>query len=181
MKTECTRFAVTLDDGAVAILSFLTLARGGSLPDGASWVDRAGGWWSRPASDALVFGEITRAFPPQTDAGQALPGPVSWRQVEDGEIPEDRTYRDALVDDGKALVHSMAKAREVHRQMLRHARAPALAALDVEAMRADEAGDAKRKADVVTEKQRLRDVTRHPAIQAASSVEELKAVTLGIL
>lgn len=184
MKPECALFAVTLDDGSVAILSYITSGRGSILPDGAAWLDQAKGLWERPVRDDLVFGEVLRAFPGYQITSKpgeyVVAKPVSWRRVQPSEIPADRTYRDALVDAG-SLAHDMPKAREIHRRMLRHARAPLLAALDVEAMRADEGRNTTRKAEVAAEKQRLRDVTAAPEIEAAKTIDELKAVTLGLL
>lgn len=68
----------------------------------------------------------------------------------------------------------MSKARDIHRERMRHARAPKLAALDIAFQRAVEAGEST--AAVVTQKQMFRDVTADPAIDAAQSPESLKAV-----
>ena len=102
----------------------------------------------------------------------------SWRFCAAEDFPVDRTYRDAWRDTGTEIIHDMAHAREIHREHLRRDRAPILAALDVEYLRALE-GTAKRTpGEVVSEKRRLRDITKHPAIDAAQTVEELKAVRL---
>jgi len=100
----------------------------------------------------------------------------SWRVVEYEDIPKDRTYRDALADDGTRLYHDMPKAREIHREHLRSFRGKALADLDVEYQRADEKADKKEKARVVALKQELRDITAHPGIEAAQTTDELRAV-----
>jgi hypothetical protein len=89
-------------------------------------------------------------------------------------IPRDRTFRDGWVHDGKAIGFDMPKCRNIHRDNMRKARAPKLDALDVEYMRAH--GDDKRRADVEARKRVLRDVTADPAIEAAKTPEELKAV-----
>jgi len=101
---------------------------------------------------------------------------VSWREIAYEDIPKDRTYRDALADDGTRLYHDMPKAREIHREHLRSFRGKALADLDVEYQRADEKGDKAGKARVVALKQELRDITAHPDIEAAQTTDELKAV-----
>jgi len=101
---------------------------------------------------------------------------VSWREIAYEDIPKDRTYRDALSDDGTRLYHDMPKAREIHREHLRSFRGKALADLDVEYQRADEKGDKAGKARVVALKQELRDITAHPDIEAAQTTDELKAV-----
>jgi hypothetical protein len=69
---------------------------------------------------------------------------------------------------------NMERAREIHRQRLRDARAPLFAALDIAYQRATETG--MNTSVIVAQKQALRDVTSHPAIEAAQTTEELKAV-----
>lgn len=103
----------------------------------------------------------------------------SWRFCAADEYPVDRTYRDAWRDNGTAIVHDMAAAREIHRTHLRRDRIPLLEALDVEYMRGLEGNNDKRRVpEIVAAKQRLRDVTKHPRIEAAQTVDELKAATL---
>lgn len=106
------------------------------------------------------------------------------RAVMSGEISGDlhrnmdRAFRNAWVwteDVPKIGVH-MGKALAIKQDMLRAARAPKLAALDVAYMRADEAGDTKAKTSIAAQKQLLRDVTQHPDLLAAKTPEELKAV-----
>ena len=68
----------------------------------------------------------------------------------------------------------MNKARAIHRDRIRSARAPKLTALDVAFQRALEAGSDT--SVIVAQKQALRDVTSDPAIEAAQTPEELKAI-----
>ncbi|TWT11879.1 hypothetical protein FQU96_14705 [Reyranella sp. CPCC 100927] len=70
----------------------------------------------------------------------------------------------------------MPRAREIWRGKIRQARAPLLAVLDVEYQRADERGDADAKATIVARKQVLRDAPNDPAIEAAQTVDDLRAV-----
>lgn len=86
--------------------------------------------------------------------------------------PTERRYRNALRAD---LRHDMRHAREIHRECIRHARAPRLAQLDVTYQRADEDGDAIKKRAIATQKQALRDATVHPDIDAAKTLEQLEA------
>lgn len=111
-------------------------------------------------------------------AEQLVPSGVPYRIVDATEIPTDRYFRNAWKDD---LSVDMVKARNIHRDKLRALRAPKLDKLDVEYMRADEAGDAAKKTDIATKKQQLRDVTADPAIEAAATPEDLKAVRPAIL
>ena len=71
---------------------------------------------------------------------------------------------------------NMTKAVEIKKDMIREQRTPKLAALDVEFMRAVEAGDTAKQAEISTKKQALRDATDDPAIAAATTPDELKAV-----
>ena len=68
---------------------------------------------------------------------------------------------------------NMNKAREIHREKVRQARNPKLAAKDVEFQRALEAG--ADTAAIVTAKQALRDAPASAAIEAATTPDELKA------
>ncbi|HEX4917147.1 MAG TPA: hypothetical protein VFV43_04550 [Limnobacter sp.] len=68
----------------------------------------------------------------------------------------------------------MEKARDIKRDMIRAERAPLFAALDIQFMRAVESGDTAKQQEIAAEKQRLRDATAHPSIEAAQTVEELK-------
>jgi len=68
---------------------------------------------------------------------------------------------------------NMTKARGIHREKVRQARNPKLAAKDVEFQRALETG--ADTATIVSEKQALRDAPAAAAIDAATTPEELKA------
>ena len=71
---------------------------------------------------------------------------------------------------------NMTKAREIKKDMIRAERAPMLAALDVEYMRAVETGDTVKQAEIAAKKQALRDATKDPAIATAQTPDQLKAV-----
>ena len=94
-------------------------------------------------------------------------------------VPADRTFRGAWQFDGAAVEIDMAEAKEIHKDNLRAERKPLLDALDVDYMKALETGgDA---AAVAAQKQVLRDVTSDARIEAATTPEELKALTLEVL
>ncbi len=96
------------------------------------------------------------------------------------EIPE-RTFRGAWALIGGKITHDMTKARNIHRDRMRHARKPKLEALDVAYLRADEISDAVLKSQIFLQKQALRDVTALPAIETATNVDQLKTVWPEIL
>ncbi len=182
MEYEARLVAVEPQEGPLSIMHFLTVGRGGVLPNGAEWIDQADGWWRRPATDALIFEQIVRAW-----NGHGKPTPRRYVVMPEGfEAPTDREYRNAWCiienENGFSIGHDMAKARDLHRAKLREARAPIMAALDVDYMRALE--DKKAPGDIAAitqKKQLLRDVTKDAAIDAAQTIDELKAVTLGLL
>ena len=67
----------------------------------------------------------------------------------------------------------MAKAREIHKEKIRAARAPKLAELDIEFQKALETGAST--TDIVAKKQALRDAPADSGIAAASDADALKA------
>ena len=71
---------------------------------------------------------------------------------------------------------NMTKAVEIKKDMIRAERKAKLEALDVDFMRAVEQGDTEAQATIAAKKQALRDATDDPAITAAKTPEELKAV-----
>lgn len=71
------------------------------------------------------------------------------------------------------------KAKDIHKDYIRAARQPLLEKLDVDFVRALEQG--QDTAPIADQKQVLRDVTKDPAIEAAATVEELKAAWPGVL
>ena len=74
---------------------------------------------------------------------------------------------------------NMDKARDIHRETMRQVRAPLFKDLDVAYMVAIEQGlDASA---IVAKKQELRDITADPAIAAAQTPEQLKAVWPSVL
>ena len=101
-----------------------------------------------------------------------LPAGVVFQVVEETSIPSDRTFRDGWKEGAGKVEHDMPKCREIHRERMRVARAPKLAALDVEQLR---------NKNVEAEKQALRDVTADPRIETAATPDELKAVWPDIL
>lgn len=97
------------------------------------------------------------------------------------DIPSDRSFREAWTAASGRVDVDMPKARDIHRNRMRVARAPRLESLDVAYQRADEASDVPARARVASEKQKLRDVTADEAIEAASTPEELKGVWPSVL
>lgn len=111
-------------------------------------------------------------------AAKDVPADATVCIIDDADLPQDREFRDAWTLREGRVAHDMEKCREIWRNKLRAERAPKLAALDVEYMRADERGDAAAKAEIMARKQALRDAPADPRIDAAQTVEQLKQITL---
>jgi hypothetical protein len=96
--------------------------------------------------------------------------------INEEEIPRDRTFRDGWYQEEGKIEHNMEKCRAIHRCRMRDARSLKLAALDIEYQRADEVRNERRKREVATLKQELRDVTSLLEIEAAQTPEDLKKI-----
>ena len=94
-------------------------------------------------------------------------------------VPTDRTFRGAWQFNGAAVEVDMVAAKDIHKTNLRAERAPLLAALDVDYMRAQEAGSDTTA--IVASKAALRNVTADSRITDATTPDELKALTLATL
>ena len=140
-----------------------TAANSGWRVEGDSWV--------REATEDVIQKDII-------DRTVFIPPVKTWKIVPEEYFSKEREYRGALRDTGKAHEVDMPTARNIHRDKLREERAIVMPALDVAYLRADEAGDAKAKNNIAAQKQVLRDITHHPGIEAAQTVEELRVITL---
>lgn len=103
----------------------------------------------------------------------SVPTGEPYQVVDAKDVPQDKAFRNAWTFNG-AFGIDMAKAREIHRDKIRTARKPIIADLDVKFMLALEKGQST--ADVAAKKQALRDAPADPAIDAAKTAEELRAV-----
>ena len=84
-------------------------------------------------------------------------------------IPTDRTFRNALKHD---LTFDKQKCVDITNDRLRRERAPLLAELDVQVIRAQETG--AETSSLIAEKNRLRDITK--IANPSMTLEELKAL-----
>lgn len=92
------------------------------------------------------------------DAIKDVPEGVEYKIVESVEIDND--YFNAYEFDAELGAKvNIEKAKAIHLDKFRAARAPKLAKLDIDFMKAVEANDEAKKAEIVAAKQALRDVT----------------------
>ena len=91
--------------------------------------------------------------------GKDVPTGRDARIVDSADLPEDdNDFFDAWEMDAKTVSVNLDKAKELTKRRLRAEREPLLAAQDVAFQRALETG--ADIADIVAEKQRLRDITK---------------------
>ena len=167
-KPDVVTVAVTRVDGGVTVLRVVTVEYGPG-PNGTRIQH-----WAIDPTPAYVDRIIAK------HDWQGPQAPVSWRFVPDDYVDEqtDRSFRNAWKDthgQGKPDV-DMDKAKAIHRDRLRAARTDLLEALDAEWMQADETNDLQAKALIRIEKQRLRDITNDPRIDAAQTTDDLKRI-----
>ena len=94
-------------------------------------------------------------------------------------VPSDRTFRGAWEFNSDVVVVNMTAAKAIHKDNLRSERKARLEALDVSYMKALEAGSGA--PEIATEKDTLRNITADARIDAATTPDELKALTLAAL
>ena len=107
------------------------------------------------------------------DAIKDVPSGLSYEIVEDSVIPTDRSFRNAWKQNSKTIETDMTKAKEIHKDKIRIARAPKLAELDIEFQKALETSSST--TDIVAKKQLLRDAPAASGISTAASEADLKA------
>ncbi len=95
------------------------------------------------------------------DAIKDVPAGVEYKIVESVDIDND--YFNAYEFDAETGAKiNIEKAKAIHLDKFRAARAPKLAKLDIDFMKAVEANDEAKKAEIIAAKQALRDVTLTP-------------------
>lgn len=164
-KPDTVFVAIERSDGGVTIMQFVTRQYG--MPPEKEGVDRKADWAREPTPENIEA-EIEKA---RLDC-------VSWKLVAFEDIPESREFREAWTIDNDVVGVDMDRARNITRDRIREERAPLLGRLDVEYMKALEAGDSETAAQVAARKRVLRDATKNPAIDEAETPEELLAIGL---
>ncbi len=112
-------------------------------------------------------------LPKTKDYKKFIPEGVEYKIVDRSELPKDRTFRNAWNYD---LKEDIIKSKEIWKEKLRGDRKPILEALDVEYMKALESGDNTLQADIVAQKQVLRDITDN--VDTTKTISEIKNVKI---
>jgi hypothetical protein len=90
-------------------------------------------------------------------------------------VPSDRHFRGAWSLSGDVISEDLDAAKVLFKDKIREVRKPLLEAEDVKYMRAIEDDDATAKAAAATKKTALRDAPSAAAIDAATTIAELKS------
>lgn len=172
--TEPSVFLLEHEDGSVTRRTWIRRGRGPSPAGATRELDAEGqetGWWVRNGLDG--FEEELASRPPRK--GRI----VAWTQVslEDAR-KHDRRYREAWTCRNGELSLDLPKARELRLTQLRLERAQRFAALDGEYIRAQQRGQGLEAAVVEAEALRAMPELLAPALEAATTADELDAVTL---
>lgn len=114
----------------------------------------------------------TGEIPIEDVIAKDVPAGVEYSVVDEADIPSDRYFRKAWKISATGIEIDIESAKDIQRDKWREARAPKLAALDLAFMRALEAGDSERQAEIVAEKQALRDVTATPLPDDIDGIKE---------
>lgn len=163
---EVVPLAVTCENGDFVIHYFITKGRGTFLPSGAQWVTST--MWERLPTEENIKDNLYNSF---------LDRPVvSWRRISPNDVPEDREFRNAWMDNGQTITHDMEKAKEIKRTHIRHERARAMVELDAQYMKA--LGQGKDTSAVEKKRQEWRDAPADPRITQAKTIDDLKAISL---
>ena len=106
-------------------------------------------------------------------AAKDVPKGKEYKIVDVSTISSDRSFRNAWILDSEITV-DISKAKDITKNKLRVERKPLLKAQDILFMQAQESGSDT--SGIVTEKQRLRDITNQ--VDSMTTVEELKKATV---
>ena len=106
-------------------------------------------------------------------AAKDVPTGKEYNIVDVSTISSDRSFRNAWTWDSEITI-DISKAKDITKNKLREQRKPLLETQDILFMQAQESG--ADTSSIVTEKQRLRDITNQ--VDTMTTVEELKGATV---
>ena len=95
--------------------------------------------------------------------------------VDDATVPSDRHFREAWALRGSTITEDVTASKVLFKDKIREVRTSLLEALDVDYMKALEAGNSSAQTTAKNKKQALRDAPAAAAIEVASDITELKA------
>lgn len=110
------------------------------------------------------------------DCIKDVPEGVEYEIVDTVTVPSDRTFRNAWEKGAGRVNVNMEKARGLWMGKIREARDAKLAALDIDYIKADEENNQAQKAQIASEKARLRNIPQTFDLSKATTPEQLKAL-----
>lgn len=108
-------------------------------------------------------------------------GTENYHIIDDSTLPDNYFRKAFEYDDGGNVYIEMIKAIEVHKNYLRDLRLQELLDLDVKYFKALEINNAEEIAAIVARKNVLRNITKIPEIESATTPEELKIAGINIV
>lgn len=111
-------------------------------------------------------------------ASKDIPNGKTYHMIESDQLPKRDEYRNSwAILDGR-VIHDIAKAREIKRDLLRNERKNLFVGLDADSIRAMEENDNPTLNEIKRKKKILRDIPADPRIEAASTVGELNEIKI---
>jgi len=104
------------------------------------------------------------------DAIKNVPEGVEYKIVESLDI-DDNFFNAYEFDSELGSKVNIEKAKAIQLDQFRNARTPKIAKLDIDFMKAVEAGDEAKRSEIIAEKQALRDVTLTPLPDNLSGIK----------
>lgn len=123
--------------------------------------------------DGVAIVQVTGLLPDEEALKKAHPDMIAAREINESDVPLDRTYRDAWKAD---LTVDMRKARSIHMARIRRVRDVFLAKSDIEAQNALLSGEPNRIEAVARLKHTLRNIPQSFDLDSAKTPDELKAM-----
>lgn len=156
-KIEQIKIAVSLQDGSLAVLSIV-------LDDGRTVK-------VKPTKENIEKEIMRQPFGPSM---------VSWRIIQDEDLPQDRTFRGAWQDKNKKIGHDMEKVEKLHTDRLRNERTAILQEKDKDWMKAFGQGNLVEAQQIEEQRQKLRDFPEllKDKFKKAKTIDDIKNITL---
>lgn len=130
--------------------------------------------------DDIFFEALTSNFNDPDGYGAGLSYEELVKYNSEHSIDNTETINEINKVKNRTITINMNKARLIWKDKLRADRKPLLENLDVQYMRALEAGNTEAVSIIVNKKQYLRDITDDERIENATNIDELKEVVISI-
>lgn len=168
---------VVWSDGSISHEAMQLEMRANVPPKEVGFVRGFNGTWRRLPTNEAIESHLARVAQRRLELDNVTL--VGWRTLTLEEhlmFGQNREYRAAMEVVGGTIQYNMAKARECHRERLRHINGDRFLRLDRQWVNAFASGDRAAADSVEAVRKELRDLVNDPRIDAAQTLEELKLV-----